>query len=109
MSRYPPLLLRTLISLWRWLTIYCPGRATIAPMAEPASTLAAGSVGSARPADLIPPFAVTYSYFPMALVDNILPRPGYHSPHGGASLDARGRLGRLGRPSRFGRHGRNPP
>src|SRR3984957_18359917 len=56
----------------------------------------------------IPPFAVTYSYFPMALVDNTLPRPGYHSPHGGASLDARGRLGGDGRKGRFGRHGRDP-
>src|ERR1035438_2761458 len=35
------------ISLWRWLTIHWSGRATIAPMAEPASTLAAGSVSSA--------------------------------------------------------------
>src|ERR1700733_10851691 len=46
MSRYPPLLLRPVISLWRWLTIHCPGQATIAPMAEPASTLTAGSVGT---------------------------------------------------------------
>src|ERR1035438_9957232 len=35
------------VSLWRWLTIHWSGRATIAPMAEPASTLAAGSVSSA--------------------------------------------------------------
>src|SRR5215467_2484753 len=35
--------------------------------------------------------------FPMEMVDNILAGPGYHSPHGGASPDARGRLGRHGR------------
>src|SRR5215471_10681252 len=33
-------------SLWIWLAIHWPGRVTIAPMAEPASTLAAGSVGT---------------------------------------------------------------
>src|SRR6202035_1778357 len=33
-------------SLFRWLTIHWPGPDTIAPMAEPASTLAAGSVGT---------------------------------------------------------------
>src|SRR5215470_17649547 len=33
-------------SLWIWLAIHRPGRVTIAPMAEPASTLAAGSVGT---------------------------------------------------------------
>jgi hypothetical protein len=43
------------------------------------------------------PYPSALRQFPTEMVDNTLARPGYHSPHGGASLDARGRLGGHGR------------
>src|SRR5215471_380708 len=75
-----------------------PGMTTGGPHTHREASQASGPRAPPPPLiSVMPGSPRLFPQFPMDMVGNSLARPGYHSPHGGASLDARGRLGGHGR------------